>query len=66
VFRDPLLRRAALVVEGDDAFGWTRQVGDDEADTRIKLRSASAERRFSIFSAASTAVRTSSARPFCF
>ena len=28
---------AALVVEGDDAFGRPRQVGDDEADARIKL-----------------------------
>src|SRR4029077_2401833 len=27
----------ALVVEGDDPLGRTRQVGDDEADARIKL-----------------------------
>jgi hypothetical protein len=32
-----LFRRAALVVERDDALGWPRQVGDDEADTRVKL-----------------------------
>jgi hypothetical protein len=36
-FFDPVLRRAALVVEGDDALGWTCQVGHDEADARIKL-----------------------------
>src|SRR5271156_7103879 len=34
---DPLLRCAAVVVEGDDALGRSRQVGDDEADTRVKL-----------------------------
>ena len=34
---DPLLCRAALVVEGDDALGWPRQVGHNEADTRVKL-----------------------------
>jgi hypothetical protein len=26
-----------LIVEGDDAFGRPRQVGDDEADPRVKL-----------------------------
>jgi hypothetical protein len=36
-FLDPLLRRSALVVEGVDGLGWTHQVGDDEADLRIKL-----------------------------
>ena len=34
---DVLLRRAALVVEGDDALSWPRQVGHDEADARVKL-----------------------------
>ena len=34
---DPLLACAALVVEGDDPLGRARQVGDDEADERIKL-----------------------------
>lgn len=34
---DPLLARAALVVEGDDILGAPRHVGDDEADARIKL-----------------------------
>jgi hypothetical protein len=28
---------AALVVEGDHALGGSRQVGDDEADARIRL-----------------------------
>jgi hypothetical protein len=32
-----LLTRPALVVEGNQPFGWARQVGDDEADTRKKL-----------------------------
>src|SRR6266513_586361 len=32
-----LLAGAALVVEGDDALGRPRQVGDDEADARVKL-----------------------------
>jgi hypothetical protein len=32
-FLDPLLRRAALVVEGDDPLGRPRQIGRDEADT---------------------------------
>jgi hypothetical protein len=32
-----LLRCTALVVEGDDALGWSRQAGDDEADMRVKL-----------------------------
>ena len=36
-FLDPLLRRAALVVKGDDALSWPRQVGHDEADARVKL-----------------------------
>ena len=36
-FLDPLFAGAALVVEGDDPVGRTRQVGDDEADARIKL-----------------------------
>ena len=34
---NPLLGCPALVVEGHDALGWPRQVGDDEADPRIKL-----------------------------
>src|SRR6516162_701866 len=33
----PLLRRAALVVEGDDPLGRPRQIGHDKADTRVKL-----------------------------
>jgi hypothetical protein len=36
-FLDVLLARAALVIEGDDALGRPRQIGDDEADPRIKL-----------------------------
>ena len=36
-FLDPLFARPALIVEGDDALGWARQVGDDETDARIKL-----------------------------
>jgi len=36
-FLDPLLRRATLVVEADDALGRPRQVGHDKADTRVKL-----------------------------
>ena len=36
-FLDALLGRAALIVETDDTFGRARQVGDDEADTGIKL-----------------------------
>jgi hypothetical protein len=32
-----LLRRTALVVEGDDALGWPHQIGHDESDTRVKL-----------------------------
>ena len=36
-FSDPLLRRAAPVVERNDPFGGTGQVGDDEADPRIQL-----------------------------
>jgi D-threo-aldose 1-dehydrogenase len=34
---DVLLAGAAVVVEGDDALGRPRQVGDDETDARIKL-----------------------------
>jgi hypothetical protein len=34
---DPLLRYAALVVEGDNALGRTRQAGDDKADARVQL-----------------------------
>jgi len=34
---DPLLSRAALVVEGDDSLGRTSQVRDDEADARVQL-----------------------------
>ena len=34
---DVLLRRAALVVEHHDPVGTAREVGDDEADARIKL-----------------------------
>jgi len=34
---DPLLRRAALAVEGDDILGRAAQLGDDEADAGIKL-----------------------------
>ena len=33
-FLDVLLARAALVIEGDDALGRARQVGDDETDPR--------------------------------
>jgi hypothetical protein len=36
-FFDPLLARPALIVEGDDPLGGARQVGDNEADARIKL-----------------------------
>src|SRR5260221_7609895 len=36
-FLDPLFACAALLVESDDPLGRTRQVGDDEADARIKL-----------------------------
>src|SRR5205823_10250001 len=36
-FLDVLLRGAAMVVEGDDALSRPRQVGDDEADARVKL-----------------------------
>src|SRR6516162_9275732 len=36
-FLDPLFRRAALVVEGDDALRRPRQVGHDEADARIQF-----------------------------
>jgi hypothetical protein len=32
-----LFARPALIVEGDDPVGRARQVGDDEADARIKL-----------------------------
>jgi hypothetical protein len=34
---DALLRRAALVVEGDDALRRAGAAGDDEADARVKL-----------------------------
>src|SRR6516162_5760165 len=34
---DPLLRCATLVVEGDNALGRTRQVGDDKADAPVQL-----------------------------
>jgi hypothetical protein len=34
---DPLLGRAALVVEGHDALGRPRQIRHDERDARIKL-----------------------------
>lgn len=34
---DPLLARAALVIEGDDIRGAPRHVDDDEPDARIKL-----------------------------
>jgi hypothetical protein len=37
VLLDPLLRCAALVVEGDNALGRTRQVGDGKADAPIQL-----------------------------
>src|ERR1700704_1511530 len=37
IWKTTLLRRAALVVECDDPLGRARQVGDDEADARIKL-----------------------------
>ena len=36
-FPDPLLGCAALIIEADDPFGRARQVGYDEANTRIKL-----------------------------
>lgn len=36
-FFDVLLACAALVVEGDDAFSGSRQIGDNESDTRIQL-----------------------------
>ena len=36
-FFDVLLAGAAVVVEGNDALGRPRQVGDDDADARIKL-----------------------------
>jgi len=36
-FFDPLLRLAALIVEGNDALGPPCQVGDEEPDPRIKL-----------------------------
>src|SRR6516164_3554714 len=36
-FFDPLLARAAPVVEGHNILGWTAHVGHDEADARIKL-----------------------------
>jgi len=36
-FLDVLLRRAALIVEDDNPFGGTGEVGDDEADPWIKF-----------------------------
>ena len=36
-FLDVLLAGAALVIEGDDALGRPRQVGDDEPDARVQL-----------------------------
>src|SRR5271170_7195756 len=36
-FLDPLLRSAAVIVESDDALGWSCQVGHDEADARVQL-----------------------------
>jgi hypothetical protein len=36
-FLDPLLRRAALVVAGDDPLGRPRQVGDDIADPWVQF-----------------------------
>src|SRR5262249_145213 len=36
-FPDPLPARPGLVVEGDDSLRRSCHVGDDEADTRIKL-----------------------------
>jgi hypothetical protein len=36
-FLDPLLRRAPLIVEGDNPFSRTAQISDDEADTRVQL-----------------------------
>jgi len=34
---DVLFRRATMIVEGDNPFGRTRQVGDDEANTRVQF-----------------------------
>jgi len=34
---DPSLRRPALILEGDDALRRTRQIGDHEADTQLRL-----------------------------
>ena len=34
---DPLLARAALVVEGDDILGGASHVGDNKADARVKF-----------------------------
>ncbi len=36
-FLDLLLRRATVIVESDDPFSGTAQVGDDEADARVQL-----------------------------
>ena len=36
-FLDPLFSRAALVVEGNHALRWPRQVGHDKADTWIQF-----------------------------
>jgi hypothetical protein len=37
VLFDPLLRRAAIVVEGHDTLSRWRQISHDEPDPRIKL-----------------------------
>ena len=36
-FFDPLLGRSPLVEQGDDPFGWTARVGNDESHLRIKF-----------------------------
>ncbi len=36
-FLDPLLRGAALIVEGHHPFRWSAQVGDDEADAGVQF-----------------------------
>ena len=36
-FLDPLLARAALIIESDDALGRACQIADDEADARVQL-----------------------------
>ena len=32
-----MLRRATVIVKGDNPFGWAAPIGDDEADARIQL-----------------------------